>query len=181
MRRSQNDPADLMGQASRLPPSIQRTGETPVPLRIVFLLPLILLIGCATPVPRRAAVHVTTNALLTQRAVLSIHGRQFTLNGYLALSETGGMRLIMTHSLGQMMADVLVKPDGAVFLMRPTPVLRRVWVERYVAGDMKLFLETPAPSLVFTDRYHTLELRTVETKPGLQPAELFDETKATTK
>src|SRR2546427_12398027 len=118
---------------------------------LLALLP-VWLIGCATPVPQRAAVHVTTNTLLTQRAVLSIHGQQFTLNGYLALSETGGMRLIMTHSLGQMMADVLVKPDGAVFLMHPSPVLRRVWVQRYVAGDMKRFLERPAPGLVFTDR-----------------------------
>src|SRR5437899_5190674 len=115
-------------------------------LEKIFLLLLpVWLIGCATPVPQRTPVHVTTNALLTQRAVLSMHGRQFTLNGYLALSETGGMRLIMTHSLGQLMADVLVKPDGAVFLMRPSPVLRRVWVEHCVAGDIRRFLETSAP------------------------------------
>lgn len=140
-------------------------------LETIFL--LLLLTGCAT-VPPRAPVRVTTNALLTQRAVLTIHGRQFSLTGYLALSETNGMRLILNSSLGQVMADVLVKPDGAVYLMRPSPALRREWIEQYVAGDMRRFAESPTPDLSIQDRNHILELRTVETKPGPQPVKLFE-------
>jgi len=137
------------------------------------ILLLLLLTGCAT-VPPRVPVRVTTSALLTQRAVLTIHGRQFTLTGYLALSETNGMRLIMTSALGQVMADVLLKPDGAVYLMRPSPALRPEWIERYVAADMRRFAESPTPNLSIKDRSHTLELRTVETKTGPQPANLFE-------
>ncbi len=65
-------------------------------MRLERLFPVLLaayLVGCATPAPQRAAIHVKTNALLTQRAVLTIRGRQFTLNGYLALSE----RLSLIH------------------------------------------------------------------------------------
>ena len=95
------------------------------------------------------------------------------------------MRLIMTHSLGQVMADVLIKPDGTVYLMRPSPVLRREWIERYVASDMKCLFGNACPGQKadalhwqMTKRNYQLDLQTVETKPGPQPASLFDETKA---
>ncbi|MEI6083899.1 MAG: hypothetical protein WCS70_06315 [Verrucomicrobiota bacterium] len=143
-------------------------------MRLETILLLLLLTGCATVPPPRKPVRVTTNALLTHRAVLTIHGRQFTFTGYLALSETNGLRLIMTSALGQVMADVLVKPDGAVYLMRPSPVLRREWIERYVVSDMRRYVEFLTPTLSINDRHHTLELRTVETKPGPQPAKLFE-------
>ncbi|MCG3147541.1 MAG: hypothetical protein PCFJNLEI_00981 [Verrucomicrobiae bacterium] len=130
-----------------------------------------LLIGCAT-VPPPTPVRVSTDAFLTQRGVLTIRGRQFPLTGYLALSEHDGIRLIMTHTLGQVLADVLIKPDGAMHVMRPSPVLRREWIERFVAADLRRFAESG--TLTFRDRHHTLELRTVETKPGPQPASLFE-------
>ncbi len=159
-------------------------------LRVVALL-IILLSGCATPTPRQTPLRVATNALLIQRGVLTIHGRQFTLNGYLALSESGGMRLVMTQALGPRMVDVLVKNDGSVHVMYVGPSLRPIWIERYVVRDMKhLFgnIATPPSSpcralddthFEVKDRAYTLELRTVETKLGPQPAELFDETKVT--
>lgn len=139
-------------------------------MRLEAIILALLLAGCATVPP--TPVRVSTNALLTQRGVLTIRGRQFTLTGYLALSEQDGMRLIMTHTLGQVLADVLVKTDGAVHVMRPSPVLPNAWIERYVVADMRRFAETGQLSI--KDRYHTLELRTVETKPGLQPAKLFE-------
>jgi len=146
------------------------------------------LISCATPGPQPASLHVATDGLLTQRAVLTIHGRQFSLNGYLALSEKYGMRLIVTHSLGQVMADVLVKPDGSVYVLRRSPMLRVEWIKRYVGRDAKCLFgniggQCPGRALdathfVVTDRNYAMDLRTVDTKPGVLPPELFDETEA---
>ena len=67
---------------------------------------------------------------MIQRAVLTVHGRQFTLNGYLALSKTGGKRLIVTENFGGVLADVLVKPDGEVFVMRSSQLFRPEWIQR---------------------------------------------------
>jgi hypothetical protein len=162
-------------------------------MRLNLFLPLLAacLAGCATLPPRPVALRVTTDALLTQRGVLTIHGRQFPLNGYLALSQTSGMRLIMTAAFGQVLADVLIKPDGTVYLMRPNPVLRRAWIERFVARDLECLFghrpglcpaqATDANHFVVNDRGYTLELQTVDTKAGLQLATLFDETKAALK
>jgi hypothetical protein len=148
-------------------------------------------IGCATPTQMRSPLRITTTAVLTQRAVLTIRGRQFTLDGYLALSEYYGMRLIVMQSLGQVIADVLVKPDGSAYVMRSAPGLRREWIERYMVRDlMCLFANVAGPCHVRTldgtnfivqDRGYTLELRTVETKPGPLPAQLFDYAGATSK
>jgi hypothetical protein len=149
------------------------------------------LIGCATPTQTCTPLRITTTAILTQRAVLTIHGRQFTLDGYLALSENYGMRLIVMQSLGQVIADVLVKPDGSMCVVRVAPGLRREWIERYMVRDLKcLFGNVAGPCPVHTldgtkfivqDWGYTLVLRTVETKPGPLPAQLFDNTRATSK
>ncbi len=64
-----------------------------------------------------------------------------------------------------------------------------VWMAEYYDEDNKLVnvsnnydirrMGDPCTASCFvTDRFHTLVLRTVETKSGRQPAELFDETKA---
>src|SRR5450432_1790358 len=92
----------------------------------VFLLAL-LTAGCAAPEagtiydpPARPnpAKLFPAEALVTQRAVLTVHGRQFTLNGYVAKSETRGLRLILTENFGGVLADVLVKPDGKIFVLK---------------------------------------------------------------
>ena len=93
--------------------------------------------------------------------------------------------------MGQVLADVLIKPDGAVVLMRPSPVLRRSWVEGYVARDVVSLFGNPSPPcfslpmdsshVVMTNSNYILDLQTVGIKPGLQPVSLFDETKAATK
>ena len=150
-----------------------------------FVLPLVLLAaGCASPMPSPSSVPRTAgsfpaNALVTQRAVLTVHGRQFALNGYLALSETGGRRLIVTEMFGQVLADVLVKRDGTVHVMRSGRTFRPAWIRRYVAADMERVLAEVSP-VVLVRRGYTLEVRTVETKPGPQPPELFDETRKAT-
>jgi hypothetical protein len=151
--------------------------------------------GCATqPEPPagtspRPAASLPANAMLSQRALLTARGRQFALNGYLALSERGGKRLVVTESFGSVMADLLVKPDGKVFVMKSSRMFPAKWVRRCMAPDLEcLFGTTPAANCRVTTldtnhfllerRGYSLDVRIVETKPGPQPAELFDETRA---
>jgi hypothetical protein len=158
-------------------------------------LALALAAGCAaTPPPKaspRLAQSLPANALVTQRAVLTRHGRQFALNGYLALNEAGGQRLLVTEMFGRVLADVLVKPNGAVHVMQSSPVLRPEWIRRYVAADLQCLFggatAEPCPVRVFSATHfqiersaYTLDVQIVETKAGPQPPELFDETRRTT-
>lgn len=150
--------------------------------------------GCATPAPRVQAppppASLPLDGLVTQRAVLTARGRQYALNGYLAQSATGGRRLIITEMFGQVLADVLVKPDGTVHVMRSSRLLRPAWIERYVAVDLQcIFGGAPdaacpverlsATHFVVQRRWYKLDVQIVETKPGPQRPELFDETQAT--
>ena len=92
------------------------------------LMLLLLMAGCATAPPPpnlpRPAPPFPADAMVTQRAVLTIHGRQFALNGYTLLSATNGLRLIMTENFGHVLADVLVKPDGSVQVVQAARPLR---------------------------------------------------------
>ena len=156
----------------------------------VGLLLLFLLGGCASvprsTVPRAAAA---PDALVTQRGVLKVLGRQFTLNGYVALSATGGRRLIVTENFGSVLADVLVKPDGSVHVMRSSRAFKPEWIRNYLAADLEcLFGNGPRENCPgeplgpdhyrIARRWYSLELRTVETKPGAQSKEMFDASKA---
>lgn len=129
------------------------------------------------------------DALITQRGVLTVRGRQFTLNGYLATSATGGKRLIVAENIGGVLADVLVKPDGKAYVMRSSRVFKPEWIRRYIAADMEcLFggtpkLDCPGQRLSRTHfqierRWYRLDLQIVEIKPGPQSPEMFDESKA---
>jgi hypothetical protein len=142
---------------------------------------LLLVVGCATTLPPPQALPslFPADALVTQRAVLTVHGQQFTLNGYLALSAAWGKRLIVTENFGAVLADVLVKRDGAVHVMRSGRAFRPAWIRRNVAADMERVLAEASP-VMLVRRGYTLEVRTVETKPGPQPPELFDETRKAT-
>ena len=157
-----------------------------------FALLLALLAGCATP-PRntllRGAHSFPADALITQRGVLTVRGRQFTLNGYLATSATGAKRLIVTENFGSVLADVLVKPDGSVRVMRSSRTFKPAWIRNYIATDLQCIFgdaaraDCPGQMLspthfIIERRWYKLDLQIVETKPGLQPAEMFDEAKA---
>lgn len=159
---------------------------------LALLLGLSFAAGCASP-PRSQPPHephdFPADALVTQRGVLTVRGRQFALNGYLALSEKEGKRLIVTQSFGQVLADVLLKPDGSVHVMRPSTIFPEEWIRIYVAADLqRLTGEAPegdcpvrrlsATHFVIERRQYRLELHTVEIKPGLQPGELFDASRA---
>lgn len=154
-----------------------------------FLL-LVLLAGCATAAKSLLPhARTPTDALITQRGVLKVLGRQFTLNGYVALSATGGKRLVVTENFGSVLADVLVKPDGSVHVMRSSRAFKAEWIRNYLAADLEcLFGDGPRENCPgeqlgpdhyrITRRWYSLELRTVETKPGAQPLEMFDASKA---
>jgi hypothetical protein len=162
-------------------------------MRLNLILPLlVLLAGCATA-PRsqiqRPANPFPTDALITQRGVLTVLGRQFTLNGYLASSTTGGKRLIITENFGSVLADVLVKPDGSVHVMRSSRAMKSKWIRNYIAADVECIfgttskLDCPGQMLSPTHflierRWYKLDLQIVETKPGPQSPDLFDESKA---
>jgi len=157
-----------------------------------LLLSLLLLTGCATTPPsqiRPAANSVPTEAMITQRGVLTVLGRQFTLNGYLSLSAAGGKRLIVTENFGGVLADVLIKPDGTVHVMRSSRAFKPKWIRRYLAADVEcLFGNSPngdcpgemlgTNHFLIKRRWYKLDLHTVETKPGPQPSTMFDESKA---
>jgi hypothetical protein len=162
-------------------------------MRRNFLFILLLAAGCVSTLPPknhslRPANSFPADALMIQRAVLTIHGRQFTLNGYLALSKAGGKRLMVTENFGAVLADVLVKPDGKFFVMRSSQLFCSEWIRDYVVADMECIFggapETNCPGKMLSPTHfviercgYTLDLQIVETKTGAQSPELFDETK----
>jgi hypothetical protein len=163
----------------------------------LVLLVALLAAGCATsrhspPQDKPPTAQLfPPDALVTQRGVLTVLGRQFTLNGYLATSASGGQRLIVTENFGNVLADVLVKRDGTVFVMRSSRAFKPEWIRRFVAADLQcIFGDAPrvdcpgrqlSPThFVIERRRYKLDLQIVETKPGPQPAALFDETHKTT-
>lgn len=150
-----------------------------------------LLTGCAT-VPRTPvgppAEPVPTEAFITHRGILTARGRQFPMNGYLAVSPTGGQRLVITGQFGNVLADVLVQPDGTVHVMRSSRALRERWIRNHVVADLRCVLglgpmencpgERPAPDRIrIQRRWYQLELTTAETRIGPQPDSLFDPTR----
>lgn len=151
---------------------------------------LLLLAGCATPLPNLPAddrPSLPPDAFVTQRAVLTARGRQFTLNGYLSVSAQGGLRLRVTENFGALLADVLIRADGTVQVKRESKVFPAAWIRRYLAADAwGLFgvrgrSDCPARRVnathyVIQRRWYQLDLRILEIKPGLQPAVLFEPT-----
>src|SRR5215475_1217624 len=160
---------------------------------VLASLSLLLITGCATSKtkPTTAAFerNFPANAFMTHRAIFTARGKQFALTGYLALSETGGKRLIISQSLGQTMADLLVKSDGTVHVMQSSPAFKPEWVRRYVAADLEcIFGKHPqkkcpvqmldANHFLIKHFFYKLDLRIVETKAGPQPNNLFDPNQA---
>lgn len=161
--------------------------------RHLLLLPVLLLslAGCVSA-PKSA--HYTqpiglfpAEGMVVQRALFTAHGRQFALNGYLALSPAGGQRLIVTETFGNVMADVLVKPDGKVFVMRSSRLFPERYIRKLMVADMQCVagassaLDCPVTMLetnhLVIDRGgYKVDLKILETKPGPQPANLFEGT-----
>ena len=150
---------------------------------------LIAMAGRAAPPDKmpRTSRPFPADALVTQRAVLTMRGRQFTLNGYLALSATGGKRLIVVENFGAVLADVLVKHDGTVQVIRSSRVFSPAWIQRYVVADMQCIFggmhdaACPVRMLSATHfaierRWYKLDLQIVGITPRRQKPEMFDGT-----
>lgn len=158
-----------------------------MPSKLFCLALAVALAGCATsPRPQLPApsANLPPEARITQRGVLTVLGRQFTLNGYVARSETNGLRLIVTENFGNVLADVLVKPDGQSYVMRSSRAFKPKWIRNFLAADLRcLFgsaagLDCPGRELspthwIIERRWYRLELQTVEVVPGSQDAALF--------
>jgi len=93
--------------------------------------------------------------------------------------------LIVTENFGNVLADVLVRPDGSIDVLRANRPLRRAWIQRYVAADLQCIFghgseaECPGRMLSPTHflierRWYKLDLQIVEIKAGPQAAELFE-------
>ena len=128
------------------------------------------------------------DGLVIQRALLTLHGRQFALNGYLALSATGGKRMIVTETFGNVMADVLIKPDGKVFIMQSSRMFPKRYIRKLLVKDVDcVFGAEPMADCPVTmpetnhfsiDRGgYQVNLHILEIKRGPQAPDLFDENK----
>src|SRR5262245_51643650 len=164
-------------------------------LTVLASVSILSIAGCATSKTKPGTAgferNFPANAFMTHRAIFTARGKQFALTGYLALSETGGKRLIISQALGQTMADLLIKPDGSVHVMQSSPMFKPEWVRRYVAADLQcIFGNHPQKKcpvqMLDTNHFfikhffYKLDLRIVETKVGPQPDRLFDPTQART-
>ncbi|MBK7997951.1 MAG: hypothetical protein IPK15_04270 [Verrucomicrobia bacterium] len=153
---------------------------------------LLLTCSCAS-VPktsfRPATSPFPSDALVTQRGVLTVLGRQFTLNGYLALNATGGKRLVVTENFGNVLADVLVTPDGTAHVMRSSRAFKPERIRRYLAADVQCLTGGPTnegcPGEHLSEmhfrvqrRWYKLDLQTVKVAAGTQAATMFDPSRA---
>jgi hypothetical protein len=165
-------------------------------MRRSVLLPLawLLATGCASspgPTARQAwriSDTFPASGMITHRALFTARGRQFALNGFLALSGTGDRRLVVLETFGHVVADVLVKADGRVHVMQSSRMFPAKWIRRNVMADMQCIfgsdtvdcpVTSPGPNhYVLRRRGYSLDVQVLEVKPGPQPAALFDETRA---
>ena len=159
---------------------------------VLLLSGLLFIAGCAG-VPKTSFRPATSpfppDALVTQRGVLTVLGRQFTLNGYLALSATGGKRLVVTENFGNVLADVLITPDGTAHVMRSSRAFRPEWIRRYLAADVQCLTGGPTAEgcpgdylsethFLVQRRWYKLDLQTVKVAAGPQAATMFDPSRA---
>jgi hypothetical protein len=109
----------------------------------------------------------------TQRAIVTAGGKQFTCDGLLQVSPTGGHHLAIVSSFG-VVTDLRVKSDGDCELLKVTPLFREDWSRRFVARDLRWLFVAPAhlrPAGHFADG--KLNLLTAEDSAGVTAQYVF--------
>lgn len=150
-------------------------------MRRSLLLIALLSAGCATTRPPSAA-DLPDEGFITHRAVLNAPGRQFTFNGYLSTSTTGGRRLVIAENFGGTLADVLVKPDGKIYVMKSSAAFPAERIRKFVARDLECVfggaegrISSPEKNHLVLQRIgYSLDIRLLEIRRGPQDAKLFD-------
>ena len=152
----------------------------------------VILSGCATPQNHfsRPANLFPANGFITQRAVFSAFSKQYPLNGYLALSETGGKRLVVTEEFRPRSRRRAGKAgwENLCDAIEPCFFAGLLNIRRGLAPDLEcIFGDTtnancPVQMLssnhfLLQRHFYSLDLRIVDVKTGTQPVDLFDETK----
>jgi len=79
----------------------------------------------------------------TQRAIVTVGGRQFTCDGLLEVSPAEGCHLAIVSSFG-VVTDLRVKADGGCEVLKVTPLFREDWSRRFVARDLRRLFIPPA-------------------------------------
>lgn len=150
-------------------------------MRPSLLLGMLLLVGCSTT--KGPLIDLPADGFVNHRAVLNAPGRQFTFNGYLSLNAAGAKRLVIAENFGGVLADVLVKPDGKVFVMKSSAAFPADRIRNYVAADLESVFGTKGGRMTSPEKNHvvlkrfgySLDIRVLDIKAGPRDAKLFDE------
>jgi len=76
-----------------------------------------------------------TPAVMRQRAILTVAGRQFVFDGHVTRRRDGTMRLVALNPVG-VAAEIEAVPGGEPHVLRTGPGLRTEWVRAYMARDL---------------------------------------------
>ena len=72
----------------------------------------------------------------TQRAIITIGRKQFVCDGVLTVSPQEGQHLAVISTLG-LVTDVRVETNGAIQLVRVTPLFNETWSREFVSRDLR--------------------------------------------
>lgn len=95
-------------------------------------------------------------ARIVHRAILTIRGRHYTLDGVLDIDSKGRRRLAVVSAMGSV-TEIVQGPDGKTESVTTTALFQEAWSRSYVARDLRLLY--PAP--------HTLAESSMEENGGI--------------
>jgi hypothetical protein len=72
----------------------------------------------------------------TQRAVITIGRKQFVCDGLLTVSPEDGLHLAVISALG-LVTEVRVETNGAIQLVKVTPLFKETWSREFVSRDLR--------------------------------------------
>jgi len=84
-------------------------------------------------------------ARMTHRAILTVRGRQFAFDGYVAKAGDN-LRLVATGAVG-LIGELKWSRNGGAEIIRNGPFFRPAWSKDYMARDLALLLAPPVKTL----------------------------------